>query len=107
MRFAPGTSSGGDFTLSFTIGQPDASRLTGVPLDLLGGFWVLGAPPCPADCDANGLIQPIDVACFINLWSTSLQQGTLAGDFDGNGAVTPADVGVFISAWFAAVGGGC
>lgn len=62
---------------------------------------------CTADCDGNGLIQPVDVACFINTWSTSLATGTLAGDFDHNGAVQPADVAVFVSTWFAALSGPC
>lgn len=61
----------------------------------------------PADCDGNGLYQPADVACFINTWFASLQQGTPAGDFDGNGLVNPADVAAFINAWFAGLNGGC
>jgi hypothetical protein len=62
----------------------------------------------PADFDHNGLIQPADIALFVNTWSASLAQGTLAGDFDGNGAVQPADLAAFVNAWFAAIGaGGC
>lgn len=34
-----GTSSGGSYTLSGTIGQPDAGRLTGGSYTLDGGFW--------------------------------------------------------------------
>src|SRR4051812_29806313 len=34
-----GTSSGGPYTLSGTIGQPDAGVHTGGPYTLLGGFW--------------------------------------------------------------------
>jgi hypothetical protein len=34
-----GTSSGGSYTLSGTIGQPDAGVLTGGPYTLSGGFW--------------------------------------------------------------------
>lgn len=46
-----GTSAGGGFTLSGTIGQPDAGRLSGGAYTLEGGFWpafsvvsVSGAP---------------------------------------------------------------
>ena len=34
-----GTSSGGSFTLSGTIGQPDAGTLAGGSYTLEGGFW--------------------------------------------------------------------
>src|SRR5438477_1677189 len=34
-----GTSSGGSFTLTGTIGQPDAGRLSGGNYTLEGGFW--------------------------------------------------------------------
>jgi hypothetical protein len=34
-----GASSGGAFTLSGTIGQPDAGSSTGGDFSLLGGFW--------------------------------------------------------------------
>jgi hypothetical protein len=67
----------------------------------------LGAPPCPADADGNGQIQPADVATFVNTWFASVSAGTLAGDFDGDGHVTPADVAAFVNAWFAALSNGC
>ena len=34
-----GTSTGGVYTLSGTIGQPDAGRMTGTGYALDGGFW--------------------------------------------------------------------
>jgi hypothetical protein len=34
-----GTSSGGSYTLSGTVGQPDAGKLTGGNYTLEGGFW--------------------------------------------------------------------
>lgn len=36
-----GTSSGGDFTITGTIGQPDAGTMSGGDFTLQGGFWVL------------------------------------------------------------------
>ena len=38
-----GTSSGGNFTLSGTIGQPDAGTMSGGNFSLNGGFWALFA----------------------------------------------------------------
>jgi hypothetical protein len=34
-----GTSSGGQYTVSGTIGQPDASAMSGGSFTLQGGFW--------------------------------------------------------------------
>ncbi|MBX3359051.1 MAG: immunoglobulin domain-containing protein [Phycisphaeraceae bacterium] len=62
---------------------------------------------CPADTDCNGIVEPRDIGAFINLWITSLNQGSLDGDFDRNGTVEAADIGVFISSWLAAVNTGC
>jgi len=37
-----GRSIGGDFTLTGTIGQPDAAYSVGGRYELLGGFWLGG-----------------------------------------------------------------
>jgi len=46
-----GTSAGGVYSISGTIGQPDAGHLTGGTFTLDGGFWGLTAavqsPPAP------------------------------------------------------------
>lgn len=34
-----GTSSGGGYSLSGTLGQPDAQVVNGGPFSLAGGFW--------------------------------------------------------------------
>ena len=60
---------------------------------------------CDVDLSHNHVIDPVDIAIFINIWNQSLIDGTLAGDWDGNGRVEPADVGSFVSAWFAAING--
>ncbi|MDJ0656505.1 MAG: hypothetical protein QNJ40_20260 [Xanthomonadales bacterium] len=51
-----GTSTGGSFTLTGTIGQPDASLQTaaGGQFQLTGGFW------------ANGEILPVDEVIFFD-----------------------------------------
>lgn len=44
-----GTSSGGMYSLTGTVGQPDAGVLTGAEFELVGGFWsVLSSVPSPA-----------------------------------------------------------
>jgi len=43
-----GTSSGGQYVLSGTIGQPDAAYSAGGHYELLGGFWP-GGPLCFVD----------------------------------------------------------
>ncbi len=44
-----GMSSGGDFTLNGTIGQPDAGAMSGGGYSLAGGFWggIQTPPPVP------------------------------------------------------------
>ena len=40
-----GTSAGSSYSLSGTIGQPDAGTLSGGSYSLAGGFWGVVAPP--------------------------------------------------------------
>ena len=54
-----GTSSGGSYELSGTIGQPDAGYLYESPYEVLGGFWV-GGPLCFVDLE--------DFAQFAAYW---------------------------------------
>jgi len=42
-----GMSTGGQFTVSGTIGQPDAGRMSGGQFTLHGGFWPGVAVPIP------------------------------------------------------------
>jgi hypothetical protein len=62
---------------------------------------------CPADWDGNGLVQPADIAAFVNTWVTDLSAGTRHADIDMNGVITPADVALMVSRWFAALSGPC
>ena len=54
-----GTSSGGPYQLSGTIGQPDAGYHYEAPYELLGGFWV-GGPLC--------IVNLEDFAMFAAHW---------------------------------------
>jgi hypothetical protein len=83
-----GQSSGGQYILTGTIGQPDAGYLDGDNYELLGGFWV-GGPLCivnfedfanfaiywlqtgsglPADLYEDGVINYDDLLEFANVW---------------------------------------
>lgn len=50
-------STGGDFELSGTIGQPDAGTMTGDDFELTGGFWFALSP---ADCNEDGGVNLFD-----------------------------------------------
>jgi hypothetical protein len=92
-----GTSTGGSFSLSGTIGQPDAGGpMTGGTFSLVGGFWAGsgggGAPPCYANCDES-TVAPVlnvdDFTCFINQYALAqslphAQQITAYANCDGS-----------------------
>jgi hypothetical protein len=70
-----GTSSGGGFELTGTIGQPDAGAIAGGNFELAGGFWpgIIGAPvnTCPPDIappGGDGIVNVNDLLAVINGW---------------------------------------
>jgi len=83
-----GTSSGGSYVLSGTIGQPDAAYSAGGQYELLGGFWS-GGPLCfvdfrhfarfadywletgsdlPADLYEDDIVDYFDLEVFVDEW---------------------------------------
>ena len=54
-------STGGNFELSGTIGQPDAATMTGGEFELNGGFWFALAPD---DCNNDGAVNLMDYSDF-------------------------------------------
>lgn len=100
------TVAGSGYSLSGTIGQADAIRLSGGAYTLQGGLHA-GVIRCAADADDNGQVLPNDIAYFVQVWLTSLTTGDAAADFDGSGAVDPADIARFVQVWFGALAGGC
>ena len=54
-------STGGDFEMSGTIGQPDAGVLTGAGFQLTGGFWF---EQPPGDCNSTGGVNLLDYDAF-------------------------------------------
>ena len=54
-----GRSTGGAFSITGTIGQPDAGSSSGGTFIVNGGFWSLGIDTsCPADLDDDGVNPP-------------------------------------------------
>ena len=99
-----GTSTGGDFSLSGTIGQHDAGGpMTGGDFSVSGGFWVgagTGTPgcPCAADYNQDGGVDGTDVSVFFDDWSAAIG----CADTDQSGGIDGADVDYFFSVWSAA-----
>jgi len=91
-----GTSSGGNYTIRGTIGQPDAGTMTGGSYTLVGGFWGVvaaiqtpGAPLLKVRREGNNVILswPAPSTGF------SLQQnGNVAGPAWGPVLGTPVVV---------------
>jgi hypothetical protein len=83
-----GQSSGGQYSITGTIGQPDASHSEGGSYQVSGGFWP-GGPLCFVDFP--------DFARFAQYW---WQAGpALPADLSGNGVVDFVDVGLFVYEW--------
>jgi len=89
-------STGGDFELSSTIGQPDAGVLTGGEFTLSGGFWNSVEAECPAK---NGTVDLSDFGDFVNCVTgpgmNSLDAGCEAFDFECDNDVDLIDWGAF------------
>ncbi len=95
-----GASSGGLFTLSGTIGQPDAGVLAGGSFSIQGGFWGSGSgPACPADLDdgsasgtPDGAVTIDDLLYFLGKY----EAGDVAADLDDGGGAGTHDGAVTI-----------
>lgn len=81
-----GTSRGGQYELTGTIGQPDADWSEGGDYELLGGFWP-GGPLCFVDF--------AEFARFADYWLL----GDMTGDLNSDAVVNFEDVQWFADFW--------
>jgi hypothetical protein len=105
-----GTSTGGSFELSGTIGQLDgggAPGLSGGAFAIVGGFWpasITTAPECFADITGNSTVDVDDLLAVINAWGTcptppELCPADISPPGFGNGVVDIDDLLIIINAW--------
>ena len=77
-----GSPSGGAFSLTGTIGQPDAGTALGGAFECAGGFWGGSALSCYANCDASS-VPPIlnanDFQCFLNAFAADASYANCDG----------------------------
>jgi hypothetical protein len=97
-----GTSTGGSFSLTGTIGQCDAgpapAGMSGASFALDGGFWgVSAAPPCRADFNHDGQTNSQDFFDFLAAFFALAP----AADFNRDGAINSQDFFDFLAAFFA------
>ena len=96
-------TTGGDFELSGTIGQPDASLtvMTGGDYALAGGFWAGAAeePFCFGDLDHDGEIGLSDLAQLLSNYGTTSGAVYEDGDLDADGDVDLADLAGLLSVY--------
>jgi hypothetical protein len=79
-----GTSAGGNYSLSGTIGQPDAGVMTGGSYSLTGGFWSIQA------IEYAGLPTPAHHAPAGDNVIISWTPSTAGFVLQGNGSLTAA-----------------
>jgi hypothetical protein len=87
-------STGGDFELSGTIGQPDAGVMQGGEFTLAGGFWF---EEPPSDCNSTGGVDLPDHSDFELCLSgpdLSVADGCECFDVDHSGTVDLRDFAV-------------
>ncbi|MDX2199572.1 MAG: hypothetical protein SF069_11450 [Phycisphaerae bacterium] len=101
-----GTSSGAGFTVSGTIGQPDAGVLTGGGFTLSGGFWpgILPDGELLGDMNCDGFVTVGDIGGFVlaltnpaSYASTYPDCNINLADINQDGFVTVGDIGAFVA----------
>jgi hypothetical protein len=92
-------TTGGDFELSGTIGQPDANAvaMTGSGFVLTGGFWAAGAPESPIPGDVDGDVDLADLTQLLVHYGVTQGVGYEDGDLDGDGDVDLADLAALLA----------
>ena len=96
-------TTGGDFELSGTIGQPDANTtvMTGDDFELAGGFWAGAAEDefCFGDLDGDGDVGLSDLAQLLSNYGETSGMTYEDGDLDGDGDVDLADLAALLGVY--------
>ena len=92
------SSTGGQYAVAGTIGQPDAGPTAlGGSFGCNGGFWNRSIAGCRADFNGSGTVTVQDIFDFLAAWFAN----SPTADFNGSGSVTVQDIFAFLAAWFA------
>lgn len=95
-----GTSPGGGYTLSGTIGQPDAGAMSGGDFVLAGGFWTgstdTPTPVCPGDLNGDNVVDVSDLLILLGAWGPC---PGCAADLNGDNVVDVSDLLILLGAW--------
>jgi len=98
-----GTSEGGDFGLTGTIGQHDGGGpSTGGDFSLVGGFWANAGDvtsTCPEDLDGDGVVAFSDLLMVLAAWGACPIEGPCPEDLNGDGDVAFSDLLILLAAW--------
>ncbi len=97
-------STGGDYELGGTIGQPDARTMTGGDYTLIGGFWALPPCWCMSDVNNDGVRDGEDIQDFVDCLVGGGYNCACA-DLVTDGVLDMADVSAFVAGLLA--GAGC
>jgi len=89
-------STGGDYELGGTIGQPDAGAMTGGDYSLTGGFWAIPPCRCLSDVNNDGLRNGDDIQAFVDCM-TGGGSNCACADIETNGVLNMTDVTTFVS----------
>ena len=95
-----GRSTGGAFSLTGTIGQPDVGAHNGAAFCVAGGLWAAGIDPCGdaqscvADLNGDGMVDGVDLGLLLSDWA-----GSGIGDLNDDGLTDGGDLGILLGAW--------
>lgn len=92
-----GWAYGDLFSLSGTIGQPDAGYMSAGSFEMFGGFWkgFTAETVCQPDFDHDGFITGVDYDLFVQ----AFESGDFAADYDQDGFITGVDFDLFVQAF--------
>ena len=98
---AGGIASGPVHQITGAVGQSIIGQASSATFTINAGFWFDGTstpPGDPRDFNGDGVVDPDDLADFINGFFS--QPADPRTDFNGDGVVDPDDLADYISAFF-------